>query len=69
MELVEKAWTILQSPDPAHTPTARREELLNQPIGPEFIENAQAYYAALAAADKGELKPLRTESKLPFSEP
>lgn len=34
-------------------------ELLNQRIGPEFIEDVQAYYAALAAADKGDLNPLQ----------
>jgi fido (protein-threonine AMPylation protein) len=38
-------------------------ELLNQRIGGEFIEDAQAYYAALAAADKGDLKPLQDRIK------
>ena len=45
-------------------------ELLNQRIGREFIEDAQAYYAALAAADAGDLRTLcKIGSKLPFSEP
>jgi hypothetical protein len=30
---------------------------LNEAIGREFIEDAQAYSAALAAADHGDLKP------------
>jgi len=34
-------------------------ELLNEGLGREFIEDAQAYYAALAAADRGDLKPLQ----------
>jgi len=34
-------------------------ELLNEGIGREFIEDAQAYYATLAAADLGDLKPLQ----------
>jgi fido (protein-threonine AMPylation protein) len=38
-------------------------ELLNQGIGREFIEDAQAYYAALGAADGGHLKPLRDRIK------
>ena len=38
-------------------------ELLNQRIGPEFIEDAHAYYSALAAADKGDLKPLQDRIK------
>jgi fido (protein-threonine AMPylation protein) len=38
-------------------------ELLNQRIGREFIEDAQAYYAALAAADLGDLKPLQDRIK------
>lgn len=38
-------------------------ELLNQRIGREFIEDAQAYYAALAAADEGDLKPLQDRIK------
>jgi hypothetical protein len=38
-------------------------ELLNQRFGPEFIEDAQAYYAALAVADNGDLKPLRDRIK------
>jgi Fic/DOC family len=32
-------------------------ELLNESIGREFIEDVHAYYAALAAADEGDLKP------------
>jgi Fic family protein len=39
------------------------QELLNQRIGGEFIEDAQAYYAALAAANKGDLKPLQDRIK------
>ena len=34
-------------------------ELLNEGIGQEFIEDAAGYYSALAAADKGNLKPLQ----------
>jgi Fic family protein len=34
-------------------------ELLNEGIGREFIEDAQAYDAALAAADRGDLRPLQ----------
>jgi len=30
-------------------------ELLNQTIGPEFVEDAASYFAALAAADQGDL--------------
>jgi hypothetical protein len=37
--------------------TAR--EPLNQRVGRELIEDAQAYYAALAAADAGDLKLLQ----------
>ena len=33
-------------------------ELLNQSIGPEFIEDPGAYYLALSEADKGNLIPL-----------
>lgn len=38
-------------------------ELLNQRMGPEFVEDAQAYYAALAAADEGDLKALQDRIK------
>lgn len=38
-------------------------ELLNQRIGPEFVEDAQDYYAALVAADKGDLKALQDRIK------
>lgn len=38
-------------------------ELLNQRIGPEFVEDARVYYAALAAADKGDLKALQDRIK------
>jgi hypothetical protein len=31
--------------------------------GREFIKDAQAYYAALAAADRGDLKPLQDLTK------
>ncbi len=34
-------------------------ELLNEGIGQEFIEDAAGYYSALAAADKGDLRPLQ----------
>jgi hypothetical protein len=30
---------------------------------------SEVYYAALAAAHEGDLKPLQDQSKLPFSEP
>lgn len=33
-------------------------ELLNQSVGPEFTEDIPAYYAALAAADSGDLSTL-----------
>jgi Fic family protein len=33
-------------------------ELLNESIGPEFVEDTAAYYSALASADKGDLTPL-----------
>jgi len=33
-------------------------ELLNQSIGPEFVEDARAYYLALSEADNGRLTPL-----------
>lgn len=38
-------------------------ELLNQRIGREFVEDVEAYFAALAAADKGDLKPLQDRIK------
>lgn len=38
-------------------------ELLNEGIGQEFIEDVAGYYSALAAADKGDLKPLRDRIK------
>ena len=38
-------------------------ELLNEGIGAEFIADTQAYYAALAAADCGDLKPLQDRIK------
>lgn len=38
-------------------------ELLNESIGQEFIEDVAAYYSALAAADKGDLKPLQDRIK------
>ena len=41
----------------------RARSLLNQRISREFIEDAQAYYAALAAADQGDLKPLEDRIK------
>ena len=37
-------------------------------ISAEFMADAQAYSAALAAADGGDLKPLQDRMKLPFSE-
>jgi Fic family protein len=44
-------------------------ELLNQRIGREFIEDAQAYYAALAAVDQGDVKPFQDRIQaVPFSE-
>ena len=33
-------------------------ELLNQNIGPEFVEDAGAYYLTLSEADNGRLTPL-----------
>lgn len=39
-------------------------ELLNQRIGREFVVDAQAYYAALAAAGEGDLKPLQDRIKV-----
>ena len=38
-------------------------ELLNEGIGAEFIADTQAYYAALAAADGGDLTPLQDRIK------
>lgn len=38
-------------------------ELLNESIGQEFIEDVVGYYSALAAADKGDLKPLQDRIK------
>jgi Fic family protein len=38
-------------------------ELLNESIGPEFIEDVAGYYSALAAADKGDLNPLQNRIK------
>jgi len=38
-------------------------ELLNESIGREFIEDVPAYYAALAAADEGDLKLLQVRIK------
>ena len=38
-------------------------ELLNEGIGQEFVEDVAAYYSALAAADKGDLKPLQDRIK------
>lgn len=38
-------------------------ELLNESIRQEFIEDVGSYYSALAAADKGDLKPLQDRIK------
>ena len=38
-------------------------ELLNESIGQEFIDDVATYYSALAAADKGNLKPLQNRIK------
>jgi Fic family protein len=38
-------------------------ELLNESIGRDFVEDTARYYAALAAADRGDLKPLQDRLK------
>lgn len=38
-------------------------ELLNEGIGQEFIKDIGGYYSALAAADKGDFKPLQDRIK------
>lgn len=48
-------------------PAAR--ELLNESVGPEFIEDAARYHSAQVAADKGDRKPLqdRIKAALPYA--
>jgi hypothetical protein len=48
---------------PGQSPIKQLRELLNQHIGPEFIEDTQANYEALATADNGDPKPFQDRIK------
>ena len=41
--------------------------VLNESVGPEFMEDVAGYYSALVAADKGDLKPLQDRIKAALS--
>ena len=52
------SWTLMAELPRSITDTLVRQ-FSGRSIGREFIEDAQAYYATLAAADRGDLKSLQ----------